>query len=272
MNGLGHISGLYFKGWCAEGFRIQASELSRPRCPSTCFIYGSRIATMGRSAPLRATSQASTSRSDVSSSKQKRQASVYDAVAGTHLPHRQNALLPILILAGRVSSTGFLPETPFASKNRDTASSSTVPIPPEEVLFRRSKAPERYEEDDFYWADRHLTEEQKLPDSDLLKAIHMYASDFYSRATVNRGQVDFSSMDGSALLALGILLEEAAEDVLGATGDMVFIEGEKEDDRVVEDFPEGPSRVRETSAAARKSGDTRRGKRRKTKHVSGDNE
>ena len=181
--------------------------------------------------------------------------------------------MAVLTSLGRVSSTGFLPEIPFASKNRDTASSSTLPIPPEEVLFRCSKAPERYEEDDFYWADRHLTEKQKLPDSDLLKAIHTYASDFYSRATVDRGQVDFSSMDESALLALGILLEEAAEHVLGPTGDMVFVEGREEgSDDVVRDFSEGRSQLKETSAAAQKSGDTRRGKRRKIRHDSNDTE
>jgi hypothetical protein len=148
-----------------------------------------------------------------------------------------------------------------------------LPIPPEEVLFRRRQAPERYEEDDFYWADRHLTEKQKLPDSDLLKAIHTYASDFYSRATVDRGQVDFSSMDGSALLALGILLEEAAEHVLGSTGDMVFVEGKpKNTDGVLQGFSKGQSMVKVTSAAARKSGDTRRGKRRKVRHPSDDSE
>ena len=181
--------------------------------------------------------------------------------------------MAVLILAGRVSSTGFLPETPFASKNRDTASSSTLPIPPEEVLFRRSKAPERYEEDDFYWADRHLTEEQKLPDSDLLKAIHTYASDFYSRATMDKGQVDFSSMDGSALLALGVLLEEAAEHILGATGDMVFVEGKRKDsDDAVQDVPEDRRRLREISAAAQRSAETRRGKKRKVRHVYDDTE
>ena len=118
-----------------------------------------------------------------------------------------------------------------------------------------------------------MTEKQKLPDSDLLKAIHTYASDFYSRATVDRGQVDFSSMDESALLALGILLEEAAEHVLGPTGDMVFVEGKKEgSDDVVRDFSEGRSQLKETSAAAQKSGDTRRGKRRKIRHDSDDTE
>lgn len=35
----------------------------------------------------------------------------------------------------------------------------------------------------------------------------------------------FRSMDDTALLAVGILLEEAADEVLGETGDMVFVEG-----------------------------------------------
>ena len=105
-------------------------------------------------------------------------------------------------------------------------SSSTVPVPPEEVLFRRKDAPERYEEDDFYWADRQLSCEQSLPDSDLLKAIHVYASDFYGRATIDKGLGDFESMNETALLAMGILLEEAIKHSLGENGDMVFVEAE----------------------------------------------
>jgi hypothetical protein len=34
-------------------------------------------------------------------------------------------------------------------------------------------------------------------------------------------------MDETALLALGILMEEATRDVLGQTGDLVFTEGEE---------------------------------------------
>ena len=80
-------------------------------------------------------------------------------------------------------------------------------------------------------------------------------------------------MDGSALLALGILLEEATEHVLGATGDMVFVEGKREDrDGAIQDISESQRRVRTTSKAARKSGDTRRGKKRKIHHVSEDTE
>lgn len=88
---------------------------------------------------------------------------------------------------------------------------------------------------------RRLT---KLPDSDLLKAVHAYASDFYgamrmaahgSRKHPGRRRVnsngytrgnDFGSLDETALLAFGVLLEESVAAALGETGDMVFVEGE----------------------------------------------
>ena len=95
----------------------------------------------------------------------------------------------------------------------------------DEVLFRSKGAPDRYAEDDFYWADTDLPSEVKLPDPDLLKAIHTYASDFYSRAFGDKGKVDVLSMDETALLAFGILLEEAALQILGETGDLALVGG-----------------------------------------------
>lgn len=140
---------------------------------------------------------------------------------------------------GRISLKGFIPKTQVISKNRDTPSSTALPIPPEDVLLGRKGAPDLEEvisgdtSSDFYekkyWADERLTVDQPLPDSDLLKAIHIYAADFYSRATMDKGLGDFRSMDGTALLALGILLEETAKEELGEAGDMVFVEGEEED-------------------------------------------
>ncbi|WPH03828.1 Hypothetical protein R9X50_00671100 [Acrodontium crateriforme] len=131
------------------------------------------------------------------------------------------------VVAGRVGFEGFLHE-PHQSTYRDLASTSNVPVPPEEVLFRRAGAPIRYEEDDIYEADRHLTTAQTLPDSDLLKIIHAYASDFYHRRTADGKPESFKSLDETALLAMGILLEEAADEALGATGDLAFVEGEGE--------------------------------------------
>lgn len=119
-------------------------------------------------------------------------------------------------VAGRASYEGFL-TTQQASKHRDTASTTTTAVPPEEVLFRRKNAPPRYEEDDIYFADRHLKSEQRLPDSDLLKVVHAYASDFYGK---HGGEGDWRSLDETALLAIGILLEEAANAVVDRNGDL----------------------------------------------------
>jgi hypothetical protein len=151
------------------------------------------------------------------SNRRKRQASLYDAVAG------------------RVGYEGFLGEDP-PTKHRDTVSRSNIAVPPEEVLFRRKGAPVRYDEDDIYCADRHLQPHQRLPDSDLLKTIHAYASDFYAKATPDGGKSDFKSLDETALLAMGILLEEAAAEALGKTGDLALVEA------AVDDGDDRPSR------------------------------
>ncbi|KAL7937045.1 hypothetical protein V8C35DRAFT_294553 [Trichoderma chlorosporum] len=107
-------------------------------------------------------------------------------------------------------------------------------LAPDDVLFRRKDAPERYAEHDIYRAhDWELPNggQGVLPRSDLLKAIHEYSSEFYG--ALNRSQrmpetgrnLDERSMDETALLALGILLEEAGREVLGRRGHLVFTEG-----------------------------------------------
>ncbi|KAF4343304.1 hypothetical protein FBEOM_2741 [Fusarium beomiforme] len=112
-------------------------------------------------------------------------------------------------------------------------STKDIPLAPDEILFRRKDAPVRYLEHDIYYAHDHdlpCGGQGVLPDSDLLKAIHAYASAFYSarnreRQTPNSRNVSERSMDETALLAFGILLEEAGKDVLGRRGDLVFTEG-----------------------------------------------
>lgn len=125
-------------------------------------------------------------------------------------------------VAGRAGYEGFLADLP-PSKHRDTVSSTTKAVPPEEVLFRRKDAPMRYEEDDLYFADRHLRPDQRLPDSDLLKALHAYASDYYGAVNGNESTA-FKSLDETALLAFGILIEEAAKHALGEDGDLALVE------------------------------------------------
>lgn len=104
---------------------------------------------------------------------------------------------------------------------------------PDEVLFRRKDAPQRYLENDIYYAhERQLPQgdHRVLPESDLLKAIHSYTSAFYTAMhhasnTPDDRDVTGRSMDETALLAFGMLLEEAGKEVLGRRGDLVFTEG-----------------------------------------------
>ena len=130
---------------------------------------------------------------------------------------------------GRAGYESILSKKDRDSKYRDTKSNSRQAIPPEEVLFRRKNAPVRYEEQDFYFASEGLRPDQKLPDSDLLKHLHSYASSFYRNATLTGGKKDWKSMDETALLALGVLLEEATAEHLGESGDLAFVEDERED-------------------------------------------
>ncbi|KAI9874195.1 MAG: hypothetical protein M1830_010084, partial [Pleopsidium flavum] len=101
----------------------------------------------------------------------------------------------------------------------------------------------------------------RLPDSELLKAVHGYAADFYKRAIDGGGKGDWRSLDETALLAVGVLLEEGARECLGGSGDLVFVEGEDGGVGLGPGLRESRSVVGR-SEAARKSGVTRR-KRRK---------
>ncbi|KAI9744000.1 MAG: hypothetical protein M1818_002734 [Claussenomyces sp. TS43310] len=184
-------------------------------------------------------------------SRTRREATLYDAVAG------------------RISAHGFITEEPIVASTRDTASSSLAAVGPESVLFRRKHAPVRYQEADFYFANDALPP-RALPDSDLLKALHGYTSDFYSRvATEERSRGDWRSLDETALLAMGILMEEMCRDALGDTGDLVFTEAEEvieegahAEETTTRSWRQGGDAVGRTDAA-RESVEARDRKRRK---------
>ncbi|KAF2474820.1 uncharacterized protein BDR25DRAFT_215356 [Lindgomyces ingoldianus] len=154
----------------------------------------------------------------------KRRATVYDAVAG------------------RVSQWGFIRDTPPSSRP-----SANQPLRPDEILFKQRNAPTRYEESDYYFAHRLLPPDQKLPSSDLLSALHAYISNFYARSDERVNQKAWKSMDETALIALGILVEENMREILGETGHLAFLEGadseEDGDEGVVEsaDISQGSS-------------------------------
>lgn len=129
------------------------------------------------------------------------------------------------------------------------------PLSAQQVLFQRTGAPTIYAErvDEYNFAAR--LPRGAIPDSDLLKALHTYASDFYGRTYDPRGHrikrrrkvkcdngaegvrakkerlracQDFKSMDETALLAMGVLMEEMMRESVGETGDLAFTqEGER---------------------------------------------
>lgn len=152
------------------------------------------------------------------------------------------------------------PGQPVKSRNTRLA--------PEEALFRSAGAPPRYEETDTYFAHADLPKDT-LPSSELVKAVHHYASRYYEalperverqrrqepkgrRETrgkqrgrqiqqpekdykPNRRLIDERSMDETALLAFGILLEEAGRAVLGRNGALVLTEAAGEDEADADD-------------------------------------
>ncbi|KAH7132137.1 hypothetical protein B0J11DRAFT_414002, partial [Dendryphion nanum] len=133
----------------------------------------------------------------------KRAATVYDAVAG------------------RISQWGFI--------DSEKPISATQPLRPDEILYRARNAPTRYEEEDVYFAHNSLTPDQKLPNTDLLRALHAYISEFYGRSEARVSQKVWKSMDETALIALGILMEETVKEILGNTGDLAFLESAREE-------------------------------------------
>lgn len=121
-------------------------------------------------------------------------------------------------VAGRAGQNGFLTEEQMLS-------STLLPVAPEDYLLRQTRIPEEFL-DDMHDPGGTYSQANKLPESEMLKAIHTYASDFYASATTNNGTYDFRSLDETALVALGILVEEAVRETLGENGDMVFVEPE----------------------------------------------
>ncbi|KAK4163638.1 hypothetical protein QBC43DRAFT_370626 [Cladorrhinum sp. PSN259] len=175
-------------------------------------------------------------------------------------------------VAGRITSNDPLYSYPSTHPRKSSSSpkprrhsfSRQIPrLAPEDVLFRRKNAPTRYAENDIYWASEDLEGEGiKLPESELLVCLHSYVSRFYDALGAkenNRGQeekrvVDERSMDETALLAMGVLLEEAGREVLGKGGERVFVEGEQLEDRDMGDIGE---RVKEA--------DNKKGKKKESK-------
>jgi hypothetical protein len=121
-------------------------------------------------------------------------------------------------VAGRAGQNGFLTK-------EQTQSQTILPLAPEDVLRRKTNIPAKHILET-YDAAGDLPNQVRLPESEMLKAVHAYASEFYALGTSDGGSCDFRSLDETALIAMGILLEEAVRETLGENGDMVFVEPE----------------------------------------------
>ncbi|KAF3005773.1 hypothetical protein E8E13_007244 [Curvularia kusanoi] len=135
-------------------------------------------------------------------------------------------------IAGRVTQAGLV-------GNIKDVKSSRQPLRPDEVLFKQANAPIRYEETDYYNAHARLPANQQLPSSELLTAIHAYVSKLYSRNTEGDSLPAWKCMDETALIALGILMEESAREVLGETGDFAFVEAADDEEEKILDSQSG---------------------------------
>jgi hypothetical protein len=129
------------------------------------------------------------------------------------------------VTTGRVGYSVFAGNNPKWVTSRNGFPCTETRYSPSDVLLRPASAPTKGRSD-VYFADENLGPDMRLPDSELLKAVHAYSSDFYSRATPDGGKGDFRSLDETALIALGLLLEETAAQVLGDRGDMALVEPE----------------------------------------------
>nr|POE51732.1 hypothetical protein CFP56_25939 [Quercus suber] len=160
------------------------------------------------------------------------------------LPPKRRVATLYDAVAGRVGYEGFLRHQSSSSQN---FTRSSRPVPADEVLFRRAHAPTRYAEDDIYYAaSRALppSTTRGLPESDLLKTVHAYVADYYMQAIPNGdGRRSLRSFDETALLAMGILLEEAARSALGKTGDLALVEAAEEEEVEEKEEEEGERRT-----------------------------
>ncbi|KAK6511024.1 hypothetical protein TWF506_010108 [Arthrobotrys conoides] len=106
--------------------------------------------------------------------------------------------------------------------HRSLSERHSKPASADELLFHNPLNP------DFVLPDsvKSILEDEKiigdLPDSDLLKAVHRYVSEFFEAKGWDG--VMARSMDESAMLAIGVILEEYCREMVGKDGGMVFAE------------------------------------------------
>ena len=125
------------------------------------------------------------------------------------------------VMAGRVNHRGFISSTPHYAMDRDNPSSSTKPVNLRAWLSRHAPSSMKYAEPPPL---SQSIQDAKPKDDDLLRALHLYVSEFY--AHLPNGEINFQSMDATALMAMAMLLEETMESKVGGDAWRAFMEGE----------------------------------------------
>lgn len=115
-------------------------------------------------------------------------------------------------------ATGFLSSDSDVNDDRPRSRFSALP---NHALAQRLNVPV----DAIPVPDTDSVNGETLPRSDLLNAIHGYTSNlFHQRATDGQHNGLMRSMDESALLTLGMLVEELASEVIGTSGHLMLAE------------------------------------------------
>ncbi|KAI5783533.1 hypothetical protein EDC01DRAFT_209662 [Geopyxis carbonaria] len=113
-------------------------------------------------------------------------------------------------VASRANHEGFI-----RPKCRKTEVRSRNARPADEVLGRRRHALQKGNE-------YREVKKSCAPGNDIMTAIHRYSMEFYHASGMD--DVSNGSMDESALLAIGVLLEETIHELLSQSGHMALID------------------------------------------------
>lgn len=112
----------------------------------------------------------------------------------------------------------------------------TRPYSAAEYYFERKRPMTGDEDEDarLYW--HREVDHYALPPSDVLWAVLRYTSHFFGK----KGRNFLKFMDETALLAIGVLLEETMKESLGETGYLAFLEPKEESNEEEKDADEDP--------------------------------
>lgn len=122
-----------------------------------------------------------------------------------------------LMISGRVNRQRFISRSNKSRWRRNV--SSTRSVRSSKYILSRLEGDEGLED----WIDEESPYDVPLPESDILEAVQSHAGHFYAKTTDSRRTEPFYSMNGSALIAMGVFLEELGNELLGETGGMVLV-------------------------------------------------